>query len=810
MTKSLQHDDASSAMVSKNHSGMADSRKAPYGRMLLAVFLGTAVFMTAREALEELLFSEISTSLVSHILSILVFAALATAASWRGIKWATAINSSVKSNEMLLHDLMDSVAVNIALLDGAGVIYTVNRSWLQFARQNGTKPGQTARRTGLGVNYLDICRESTGKCSEEAGEAYDGIRAVLDRRLKTFSLEYPCGSPQQMRWFLMHVFRLRSGRKGAAVIHTDITVRKLAQESILRESAERKKSEAALRDKEFFLSESQKIAHIGSWRHELTGTATWSAELYRICGVTPETFTPSAENFLSLVHPEDRQSMRELIAATLSGKKPALAEYRIITPAGMVRTLRGHGELQYDDQNKPRYILGYAYDITEQKLAEELILREIAERKQSEAALRDKEYILSETQRIAHIGSWRYEPDGKLTWSDETYRIFGVTPDTFTPSAETLPPLFHPEDRQILQKWLATLASGKTPAPFEFRTITQAGMVRSLRAYAEMQYDDHNRPLYIVGYAYDVTDQNRIAAELEQHRNHLEALVDSRTLDLEKANAAAELVHRANEERILVEAEARMKSSKLEAVGTLAAGIAHDFNNILGSIVGYAEMTADDLAAGSNAKQNVAQILIASLRARDLIARMLDFSRQRDVQPIVVDIVAQIQEALKLLRASLPPKASLFFQNGMRDASVFILADPTQIQQIVLNLCINAAHAMDNCGTIRVAVDQRGRCDGTPSQYPDNICLSVTDSGSGITPEVMERMFDPFFTTKEVGKGTGLGLSVVHGIVTRLGGSIDVHSRAEGSDTGTEFRVYLPLAKDKLPTGEMYDTHLVD
>ena len=529
MTKVLRHDDASIAMGSTNHPGKDGSRKLITVRVLLAVILGTALFMTAYEAIERFLFSESLASLESHIVAILVFTTLATTASWGVLnKWAADINSSVKKSEALLHDVLDSVASNVAVLDSVGVILIVNHSWQKFALDNGKEPDQPARRTEIGVNYLDVCQESTGKSSEGAIEAYDGIRAVLDRRLQAFSLEYPCDSPDKKRWFVMHVNYLRNGKHGAVVSHTNITAIKQAE------------------------------------------------------------------------------------------------------------------------------------------------------------------------------------------------------------------------------------------------------------------------------------------TELKQYRDHLEELVASRTLDLEQANATAVLLHRASEERILIEAEARMKASKLEAVGTLAAGIAHDFNNILGSIVGYAEMTADDLAAGSSAQHNVGQILIAGLRARDLIARMLDFSRQREVQPVAVDMAAQVLEALALLRASLPSTVKLSFHSGMGDASAIILADPTQIQQIVMNLCINAAHAMDNRGTIGIAIEPRGRHDGAPSQYADDICLSVTDSGCGITLEVMERMFDPFFTTKEVGKGTGLGLSVVHGIVTGMGGVIEVHSRTQGGDTGTEIRVFLPMEKNHLHTGEMYGAHLVD
>lgn len=236
------------------------------------------------------------------------------------------------------------------------------------------------------------------------------------------------------------------------------------------------------------------------------------------------------------------------------------------------------------------------------------------------------------------------------------------------------------------------------------------------------------------------------------------------------------------------------QSRKLEAVGTLAAGIAHDFNNILGSIVGFAEMTEDDLPEGSDGRQNVRQILTACFRARDLVARMLSFARQSPVRSVRVDVVAEVREALALLRASLAPSVNVSFDTALPQAMV--LADPIQIQQIVMNLCINAADAMSGSGTITIRVDAVAVEPSVRADMRSRICLSVCDSGSGIAPEVLRRVFDPFFTTKAPGKGSGLGLSVVYGIVTQLEGAIEVDSRAGSVGTGTQFRVILPLLDD--------------
>jgi light-regulated signal transduction histidine kinase (bacteriophytochrome) len=290
----------------------------------------------------------------------------------------------------------------------------------------------------------------------------------------------------------------------------------------------------------------------------------------------------------------------------------------------------------------------------------------------------------------------------------------------------------------------------------------------------------------------DITERKLMDLELDNYRHRLETLVDERTAELERVNAAAAAAHRANIEHLNAEREAKIQSSKLEAVGTLAAGIAHDFNNILAGIVAYAELAEDDLLEGSEAKNNVAKVISGSFRARDLVARMLDFARERPRDPVPVNIVLQVREALALLRASLRPSIELVLQSSVAEGSAIVLAGPTQIMQIVMNLCINASHAMENHGIIGIRLDPAAAVKDAPADQKDGICITVADTGSGMTPEVLERIFDPFFTTKAPGEGSGLGLSVVYGIVKSLRGVIKVRSSAVLRSTGTQFQIFLP------------------
>jgi CheY-like chemotaxis protein len=236
-----------------------------------------------------------------------------------------------------------------------------------------------------------------------------------------------------------------------------------------------------------------------------------------------------------------------------------------------------------------------------------------------------------------------------------------------------------------------------------------------------------------------------------------------------------------------------IQSQKMEAIGTLAGGIAHDFNNILGAIIGYAEMALDEIAAGSASPECVEQILKAGERAKYLVQQILAFSRHAKVEKKLLMIVPLIKEVVKLLRHALPATIGIKEDIHIRDG--FILADPTQIHQVLMNLCTNSGHAMrEHGGTLTISLRQAVFAS-------DRICghdwlkagsyleLKVTDTGHGIDPSIIDHIFEPFFTTKKQGEGTGMGLSIVYGIIKSCDGSISVESRPGAQ---TIFTIYLP------------------
>ena len=262
-------------------------------------------------------------------------------------------------------------------------------------------------------------------------------------------------------------------------------------------------------------------------------------------------------------------------------------------------------------------------------------------------------------------------------------------------------------------------------------------------------------------------------------------------------NIMLETRQRAEDERTSLETQLQ-QSQKMESIGTLAGGIAHDFNNILASIIGFAELSLDEAEKGTLLHSNLEEVLIAGQRAKDLVLQILTFSRQADQEQSPVQVSLVVKEALKLLRASIPTIIEI--QENVSSNAV-VMGDATRIHQVLMNLCTNAAHAIGGKGgvlTVHLAdveLDSEFILDHTDLKPGPYINLTVTDTGQGMAPDVLDKIFDPFFSTKEKGQGTGMGLSVVHGIVHSHGGTIYTYSEP---GKGSTFKVFLPAIERRL------------
>lgn len=279
------------------------------------------------------------------------------------------------------------------------------------------------------------------------------------------------------------------------------------------------------------------------------------------------------------------------------------------------------------------------------------------------------------------------------------------------------------------------------------------------------------------GFGKMVADLRASRMELEDHQRTLEKRIEKRTGEI----------------RELLEAQ-HQHSEKLEAVGTLAGGIAHDFNNILTPIIGYTELTMAQLDDGGREHENMTRVMEAAHRARDLIAQILHFSRQSEDTHRPVKLDSLIKEVLRLMRSTLPKTIEILEE--LDKETSMVNANATKLHALLINLCVNASHAMPNGGTLRVSLEEVDLAEYRSQEGKTfsgcHARIRVTDTGTGISPEVMERLFEPFFTTKQPGIGTGLGLSAARDLVNTHGGFMEVQSQV---GEGSTFSIHFPALK---------------
>jgi len=499
--------------------------------------------------------------------------------------------------------------------------------------------------------------------------------------------------------------------------------------------AEEKRNEVALKNSRENLARAQRIANIGSFDHDLaTNKAEWSDELYRLYGLALGEAGGDINIALPFVHPEDREKFLSIKDQVNNRVPSASVDFRVVRRDGVERILHRQSDLIFDESGVPVRIAGTLQDITE--------------RKNTELEISRSRENLARAQQIASIGSFEHDTlTGKVEWSDEMYRILGLEKTGAVPGSETLLELIHHDDRDRFNTYRSRELEEKSVMPFECRVVRPDGVERIVRRESVAIFDDEGRLIRRYGTLQDITEL-RVAERRER--------------ELER-----QLLH----------------SQKLEALGTLAGGIAHDLNNTLTPIMALSKVAARRLEPGDALRANLETIFTASEQARDLVKRVLAFSRRDKVDKKPTSLSIVVTDALKLLCATIP--SSIQLESRIGDAPA-ILADASQIQQVVTNLVMNAAQAIGNgMGVITVVLE---RASALP--YGEAIKLSVIDNGKGMDEATRLRIFEPFFTTKEVGQGTGLGLSIIDGIVTDHGGRIEVESEL---GRGTRFDVHFPL-----------------
>ncbi|OKY74366.1 MAG: hypothetical protein BM485_13970 [Desulfobulbaceae bacterium DB1] len=375
----------------------------------------------------------------------------------------------------------------------------------------------------------------------------------------------------------------------------------------------------------------------------------------------------------------------------------------------------------------------------------------------SQALLREREEHLEEAQRIAHIGSWEWCPAAERpTCSKELCRLLGVDPQEPFPLLGELEKILSPDDAGKVRVAMETAMSTGEPYEVELEKKQEDGTNRWLLARGEVLRDEKGTIAGLRGTLLDVTER-RLA---EKEREKLQIQLS--------------------------------QAQKLESIGRLAGGVAHDFNNMLAVILGHAEMMLLKLSPADPLHAELQMIAKAAGRSADLTKQLLAFARKQIVEPKVLDLNETVEAILKMLRRLIGENIELTWHPAANPWPIKI--DPSQVDQVLANICVNARDAIGETGGIiieteNVVIDQ-SFCEMQPDCVPgEYVMLAVRDNGCGMDRETLDNIFEPFFTTKEFGKGTGLGLATAYGIIRQNKGFVRVESEV---GKGTMFRVYLP------------------
>lgn len=521
------------------------------------------------------------------------------------------------------------------------------------------------------------------------------------------------------------------------------------------------RTEEALRESGRLLKRSQEAARLGSYKLDLaSGMWTGSAVLEDIFGIDC-TVPKSLDDWVTLTAPEQKEGLLSEHERFVRGEQSRFdREYRILRRSdGRERWVHDVSELEFDGRGKPVRMIGMIRDVTERKRAEE--------------ALRASERLLKRSQEVARLGSYVVDM-GSGTWSSSTVLddIAGVGPD-YPKDIDGWADLIAPDHREEMLRVSRLLAAGECGRfDREYRILRRSdGQERWIHDVGELERDEKGAPVRMIGMIRDVTERKR-----------------------------------AEKEREALEEQLR-QAHKMESVGRLAGGVAHDFNNMLTVILGYTEILRGRIAAGDPLQQFLAEIEKAAGHSRDVTGQLLAFSRKQIIAPRAVnlnDLLAEMEKTiLRLIGEDI--RLVVLPEEGLWD----VRFDSSQLNQILVNLALNARDAMPEGGRLTI-VTRNGRF-GEKEEFPDGsvrapgdyVLLEVTDTGAGMDKETLSHVFEPFFTTKQLGQGTGLGLSTIYGIVRQNEACIGVRSEP---GRGTAFRICIPrLEAHMFPTAAAGD-----
>lgn len=475
------------------------------------------------------------------------------------------------------------------------------------------------------------------------------------------------------------------------------------------------------------------------WRPAPARTVAFVSENVRALGFEPEQLVSDPRSFYEQVHPDDRERVKEEAARFFAqGAESWSQEYRLLCPDGKVRWVLDRTVVVKDNHGQVVGFDGYLLDISELQETR----RSLEEERLRYAA------ALEATGEVVY--DWNVRT-GEITWSHATLKCFGLTPQEMGGIDEWAERI-HPEDRERVNQLLAESLATGAPFEAEYRFARANGSYAYVFDRGIVEQDPSGKPVRMVGAMADLSALKKMEEQLRL-------------------------------------------SQRLESLGQLAGGVAHDFNNLLTAIMGTLDLMERRLSTDNPLRQDVASIRHSAQRAATLTRQLLAFARRQVIELQPLDLNKHLEDSLQMFRRLLPETIRLDFIPGRQLGT--IMADPGQLDQILVNLLVNARDAMPNGGTITIETENVLVNGDYVRQHPwakegRYVLLSVSDTGVGMDEATRQRIFEPFFTTKEPGKGTGLGLSTVYGIIKQHDGMIHVYSEV---GKGTTFKIYFPLVE---------------
>jgi len=515
--------------------------------------------------------------------------------------------------------------------------------------------------------------------------------------------------------------------------------------------AAKNEAEENLKRNQKLLAEMSKVGKVGGWELDLdTEALQWTEEVYHIHEVELD-YVPTVDNALDFYTDASKPDIAEAVRRASEQGEPFDLDLEIITAKGNLRSIHAIGKADLDQ----RRVYGFFQDVTEQKLAAKELENQKTTLESLLESIPDATVLVNQERRI-------------ITINRAFTETFGYTLDEMVGKPTSV---FYESEEDFLRQGRLryNLSPEKATEPYVVTYRRKDGTLFPGETVGAKVFTPDGSLLGFFGLMRDISDK-------------------------------------------LKREEAHRQTQKMEAIGTLSGGIAHDFNNLLAIISSNIDIVQHKQQNGTRSEENIGHIKETVSRAKRLVTQILAFSRQEKHELSPIDLSIVVSDSMKLLRSTIP--VTVEFLVEVENAPVFVNADTTQLQQVLINLCTNAVHAMDEKGLLRVSL---GKVDSASQSLPQGLGrqpgsyakLSVSDTGCGIEKEHIARIFDPFFTTKEVGTGTGMGLSAAYGIVEQHGGVITVDS-APGQ--GTTFKIYLPFiegqqhepkvnTEDSLPTG---------